>query len=139
MRVGNDAASAAKRHDRRIDQFRKLNNFIARINCTAADEYHRRLAVRDQRGGGLDPLGIGQRRRKTLQRFCRAGLRALGEHVPGHFQRDRAAAAREHFLEGARHQRRRGVGIFDALGPFNECSKRRELVRHLVQVAAALS
>ena len=50
-----------------------------------------------------------------------------------------SAPSRQHFLERARDQRRRGVGIFDPVGPFHEGSQRRELIRHFVQMAAALA
>ncbi len=42
-------------------------------------------------------------------------------------------------LEGARDDRRRIAGIFDPLGPFDIGAQSRELVRHLVQMAAALA
>ena len=45
MGVADDAAPAAERHHRRVDQFGKLEDFIARIDGAAADEDHRRLAV----------------------------------------------------------------------------------------------
>ena len=32
MGVRDDAATAAERHDRGVDQFRKFENFIARMN-----------------------------------------------------------------------------------------------------------
>ena len=69
MRVGDDAAPAAERHHRRVDQFRKLEDFIGRVNGAAADEDHRRLARRDQRRGVLDAVGVGLRRRKQIERF----------------------------------------------------------------------
>jgi hypothetical protein len=69
VRVADDAAAAAERHHRRVDQFRKLENFIAGVNSPAADEDHRRLAISDQGGCGLDALGIGLRRRKGIERL----------------------------------------------------------------------
>ncbi len=139
MRVTDDAAAAAERHDRRVDHLCKREDFLARVNCAAADKNHRRLAVRDQRSRGLDAIAIGPWRRQEIERFHGADLGALREHIPGHFQGHRSAPARQHFLEGAAHQRRRHVRIFDALGPFHKCSQRCELVRHLVQMAAAFA
>ena len=69
MRVADDAASAAERHHRRVDQFGEFQDFIARVDGAAADKDHRRLAARDQRGGSLDAFGIGLRRRKKIERF----------------------------------------------------------------------
>jgi len=126
-------------NEQREKKIEQLQDFIAGVNGAAADENHRRLAACDQRRGGLDAFAVGLRRRKRFERFCRAGFGALREHVPWHFQRDRAAAARQHFLERARDQRRCGVRIFDAVGPFYERAQRRKLVRHLVQMAAALA
>ena len=139
MRVGDDAAAAAERHDRRVDQFGKLQNFIARMDRAAADEDHRRLAAAISAAAALTRSGSGSGAGNGSNGFAGADVRALREHVPGHFQRDGSAPSRQHFLKRARDQRRRGVGIFDALGPFDEGPQRRELVRHLVQMAAALA
>ena len=46
--IGDDAASAAERHDRRIDQFGEFKDFIAGLDRARADEDHRRFACRDQ-------------------------------------------------------------------------------------------
>ena len=69
MRVADDAAAAAERHHRRVDQFGEFEDFLARVNGAAADKDHRRLAGRDQRGGGLDAFGIGLRRRERIERL----------------------------------------------------------------------
>ena len=99
MRVGDDAASAAERHHRRVDHLGEFENFVACIDSATADEDHRMLACLDERRGGLDPVWIGFWRREQLEWFGRADFGALGEHVPRHFQRHRAATARQHFLE----------------------------------------
>ena len=101
MGVADDAAAAAERHHRRVDQLRKLEDFIGRLDGAAADKNHRRLAAGDQRGGGLDAFRVGPRRRKRIERLGGADFRTLGEHVPRHFQRSRAAPSRQHFLERA--------------------------------------
>ena len=98
-----------------------------------------RLAARDQRRRLLDAVAVRQRRRERIERLCDGAVGALREHVPRHFQRHRTAAARHHLLERARHRGRRQIGIFDAFGPFDEGAQRRELVRHFVQMAAALA
>ena len=41
-----------------------------------------------------------ERRRERIEHVGRPGFRALREHVPGHFQRRRPAAARQHLLKG---------------------------------------
>ena len=139
MGVGDDAAAAAERHHWRVDQFGQFEDFIAGVNGAAADEDHRRLAAGYQRGRGLDAVGIGLRRRQQIERFCRADLGALREHVPRHFQRHRPAPARQHFLERAADHRRRGSGYSMRSAHFTKVRKRRELVRHLMQMAAALA
>ena len=139
MGVADDATAAAERHHRRVDQFGQFEDFIARVDGAAADEDHRRLAAGDQRRRGLNPFGIRLWRRERIERLCGGHVRALREHVPRHFQRCGPAAARQHFLERARNQSRRRVGIFDAVGPFHETSQRGQLIRHLMQVTAALA
>ena len=106
MRVGDDAAAAAERHDRRVDHLGEFEDFLARMDRAAADEDHRPLAALDQCGRRLDAVRIGLRGGKGSNDLGRADLRALGEHVPRHFQRNRAAAARQHFLKRARHHAR---------------------------------
>jgi hypothetical protein len=69
VRIADDAASAAERHHRRVDQFGKLEDFITGVNGAAADKDHRRLAAGDQRGSGLDALGVGLRCREKIERF----------------------------------------------------------------------
>ena len=136
MAIGDDAAPAAEGHDRRVDHLGQREDFVARIDRAAADPDHRRLAPVISAAAGLIRSGSG----------CGAGKRSaapaarsrpLREQVPRHLQRDRAAAARQHLLEGARDQWRRLGGMLDALGPFQKRAQRGELVRHLVQLAAA--
>ena len=139
MRVGDDTAPAAERHHGRVDHFGEFEDFLARMDRAAADKDHRPLAGFDERGGRLDSIRIGQWCGEQIERPGGADLRTLGEHVPRHFQRHRTAAARQHFLKRARDHGGRDIGIFDALGPFHEGAKRCQLIRHLVQMAAALA
>ncbi len=139
MCIGDDAAAAAERDHRRIDGLGKLQNLLARMDRAAADEDHRPLAARYQRRRIPDAVRIGQRGREGIEHLRRAGRGALGEDVPRHLQRGRSPASRQHLLKGARDHGGRDVGIFDALGPFDEGAQGRKLVRHLVQMAAALA
>ena len=139
MRVGDDAAAAAEGYDRRVDHLGEFQNLLAGMDGAAADKNHRRLAAGNQHGRRLDTVRVGFWRREGIEHFCRAHLSALGEDIPRHFQRHRSAAARQHFLERARHHRGRDVRIFDAVGPFHEGAQRRQLIRHLVQMAAAFA
>ncbi len=139
MRVGDDAAAAAEGDDRCVDHLGEFEDFLAGMDRARADEDHRPLARCDQRGRFLDAVRIGLRRGEGIEHLRGTDVGALGEHVPRHFQRDRAAPARHHLLERARHHGGRDIGIFDAVGPFHEGAQGRELVRHLVQMAAALA
>ncbi len=139
MRIGDDAAAAAEGDDGRIDRFRELQDLLACMDRAAADKDHRPLAGCDQRRRILDAVRVGERRGEAVEHLCRAGRGALGEDVPRHFQRDGAAAPRQHFLKGARDHCGRDIGVFDALRPFHESAQGRELVRHLVQVTTALA
>ena len=68
MRVGDDAAAAAERHDGRIDHFGELEDFLAGVDRTAADKDHRPLAARNQRRRRLDAVRIGLRGGEGIER-----------------------------------------------------------------------
>jgi len=108
---------AAEGDGRRIQHLGKLENFLARMDRAAADEDHGMLAGLDQRGRRFDAIWIGRRRGEGIIDLRLADFGALGEHVPRHLQRDRAAAAGQHFLEGAADHGRRDIRIFHPLGP----------------------
>ncbi len=139
MGIADDAAAGAERDHGRVDHLGECEDVVARIHRARADEDHRRFARLDQRGCGLDAIRIGRGRGERFKRRRCGGFRALREHIPRHFQRHRAAAAGHHLLKSARHFGRRVRGIVDALGPFHETAERRELVRHLMQMTAALA
>ena len=137
MAVIDDAASAAERHDGRVDALRQRADLGGCVQSAAADPQHRRLRLVQQLRQRGDPVGIGQRVRMARQRILRRDLGRRGELVPRHLQRDRAGAARQHLLEGARGEVGGLARMLDALGPFQQAAQRGELVRQFVQLAAA--
>ena len=140
MRVGDDAAAAAERHHRRVDHFGELEDFLARVDRAAADEDHRPLAAGDQRGGRLDAVRVGLRGGEGIERLAERRPRARWVNTSHGISSDTGPRRPDSISWNARDtMRRRGVGIFDALRPFDEGAQRRELVRHLVQMAAALA
>jgi len=124
---------------RRVDQFGKLEDFIAGVNGAAADEDHRRLAAGDQRAAALTRFGVGLRCREKIERFATpVSARCVNtsqgiSSATGPRRPDSISWNARLTSVGA------VVGIFDAVGPFHETSQCGELVRHLVQMAAALA
>ena len=69
-----------------------------------------RLLLLISAAAALMRSGSGSGAGKRLEHLGGADVRALREHVPRHFQRHRAAAARQHFLKRARHHGGRAPG-----------------------------
>ena len=111
--VTDDAAPAAKRNDRRLDQARKLGDFVFGMNSAAADIDHRICGRFDHRGRAFDAHGIRRNDgARNMRRFpCRRKL--LPEDIHGHFERDGLYAAAREMLEGPGDDGRRIGRVID--------------------------
>ena len=139
MGVGDDAAAAAERHHRRVDQFGQLEDLVARVDRAAADEDHRRLAAAISAAADLIRSGSGSGAGNGSNDFA-APTSARCVNTSHGISSATGPRRPDSISWNARDdQRRRGIGIFDALGPFDEGPQGRKLVRHLVQMAAALA
>ena len=140
MRVGDDAAAAAERHDRRVDHLGQLENFLARMDRAAADKDHRRLAAGDQRRGVFDAVADPAAAPGTDRTPLTAPISARCVNTSQGISSATGPRRPDIISWNARDTSvGRRIGIFDAVGPFDESAQRRELIRHLVQMAAALA
>ena len=106
------------------------------VQRAAADPDHRRPGPVGQFRQRRDLLRVRGRIGEQGQRVLRGDLGCGRELVQRHFQRDRAAAAGQHFLESTGDFDRGFGGVLDPVGVFEQASQGGELVGQFVQHAA---
>ena len=105
----------------------------------AAGHDHRPRGCRQQLARAIDERRISRLPRARpvrdgQRRF--ALLHSVGEHVPGHLQKDRSRAARQHGSERFREVRRNAIGRGNPVGPLGDPGEQVHLL-HLLQRSLA--
>ena len=139
MIFGHDAAAAAERGDRRVQQFRQGLHLIGRMLRPGAAHDHRLLGGSDGSGGGLDGVGVEFWIDDAWRAAIQCHLSVFGHGVPAHFRGDRPRTTAARGLEGAVDDGRRIGWLADVQGILDEGPQGGWLIGQLVQVASAFS
>ncbi len=137
MVLRHDAAPAAEGGHGGVQRVRQRLDRGGRVLGAAAHHDHRALRLARAAAAACSMSGGGGA--VGAPGALRGGGHPLGagHGIPRHLHRDRAGPAGQHLPERLLDDRRRVRRALDAGGPFHQRSQGAELVRQLVQVAAA--